>query len=117
MEEQNTNVQNLPSVPKGVGALIFGILSLVLCWYFMIPWVGLVLNIVALVFAIIAMGNGKKAIAEFAANPGKYKQGSLGLAKVGKILGLVGLIINIIFLILAILWSFIFAAAVSNYPY
>jgi magnesium-transporting ATPase (P-type) len=118
MEEQNTNTQPqsnlLPPVPGAVIALVFGIISLVLCWYFFIPFAGLVLNIVCLVFAIMAMGKGKKAMAAFEAAPGQYKQGSFSLAKIGKILGLVGLILNIIFLILAILWSFVFGSMMSS---
>ncbi len=118
MEEQNTNTTPqsnlLPPVPGGVIALVFGIISLVLCWYFMVPFVGLVLNAACLVFGIMAMNKGKKAMAMFEAAPGQYKQGSYSLAKVGKILGLVGLILNILFLILAILWSFVFGAFMSG---
>lgn len=119
MEEQNTTPQAQPQapVPGAVGALIFGIISLVLCWYFWIPWVGLVLTIATLVFGILAMSKGGKAVKEFNANPGQYKQGSLSLAKIGKILGIIGLILSIIFVILAILWSFIWGAAVTHMNY
>ena len=118
MEEQTTNTQPqsnlLPPVPGAIIALVFGIISLVLCWYFFIPFAGLVLNAACLVFGILAMSKGKKAMAAFEAAPGQYKQGSFNLAKIGKILGLVGLIVNIIFLILAILWTFVFGAFVSS---
>ena len=111
MEEQNTNpqpqTQMQTPVPGSIGALVFGIISLVLCWYFWIPIVGIVFNIVCLIFAIMAMGKGKKAIAAFEATPGQYKQGSLGIAKVGKILGLVGVILNALFLLLAIIFTII----------
>jgi hypothetical protein len=115
MEEQNTNLTALPPVPKGVSTLVFGIISIVLCWFFYIPWVGIVFTIITLIFGIIAMGSGKKAIAEFEANPGKYKPSSLGLAKTGKILGLVGMILSIIFLIIGVIVSFVFTAAVANF--
>ncbi len=119
MEEQNTNTQpqaqTVPPVPGAIMALVFGIISLVLCWYFWFPFVGLVLNIVCLVFGILAMGKGKKAMAEFNASPALYKPSSLGLAKVGKILGLVGLILNILFLIIAIIFSFVIGGAIVQH--
>jgi hypothetical protein len=114
MEEQNTNTQQqitpLPPVPGAIIALIFGIVSLVVCWYFFIPYAGILLNIACLVFAILAMGKGKKAMAAFEAAPGQYKTGSFNLAKIGKILGLVGVILNAIFIVVAILWTFVFGA-------
>lgn len=118
MEEQNTNTnqqpQVLPPVPGAIGALVFGIISLVLCWYFWFPIVGLIFNIACLIFAILAMNKGGKAMKEFEANAGKFKPGSLGLAKVGRILGIVGLILNIIFVIIAVIMTIIGGAALSN---
>jgi hypothetical protein len=118
MEETNTNTQPqsnlLPPIPGAVMSLVFGIISLVLCWYFIFPFVGLVLNIACLVFAIMAMGKGKKAIQAFEAAPGQYKQGSFSIAKVGKILGLVGVILNAIFLIIAIIMTVVGGAAWMN---
>jgi hypothetical protein len=111
--EENTNTpspttpQALPPIPGSIISLVFGILSLVLCWYFWIPFAGIVLCIAALIFGILGMSKGKKAIALFAEKPGQFKQGSLSLAKTGKILGLVGLILNAIFLIIAIIISII----------
>lgn len=115
MEEQNvTNEQQapttqaqpqaagLPPIPGSIISLVFGIISLVFCWYFWVPIAGIILCIACLIFGIIAMSKGKKAIALFNEAPGKYKQGSLGLAKTGKILGLIGLILNILFVILAV---------------
>lgn len=118
MEEQITNtqptVQNAAPVPGAVVSLVFGIISLVLCWYFWIPIAGLVLSILCLVFAILAMSKGKKAMAEFTANPGVYKQGSFNIAKIGKILGLVGLILNAIFVLIAIIFTVIGGALLGS---
>ncbi|MEI7425200.1 MAG: hypothetical protein WCK10_03725 [Candidatus Staskawiczbacteria bacterium] len=117
MEEQVTNTQpqaqTVPPVPGAIIALVFGIISLVLCWYFWFPIVGLVLNILCLVFAIMAMGKGKKAMAEFTANPTLYKPSSFNLAKVGKILGLVGVILNGILLLVAIIFTIIGGALIG----
>lgn len=99
--------QALPPIPGSVISLVFGIISLVLCWYFWVPFAGIVLCIASLIFAIVAMSKGKKAIALFNQAPGQYKQGSLSLAKTGKILGLIGVIVNAIFLIIAIIISII----------
>jgi len=113
--EENTNTQPqttppaqaLPPIPGSIISLIFGIISLVLCWYFWVPFAGIVLCIASLIFAIVAMSKGKKAIALFNETPGQYKQGSLSLAKTGKILGLIGIIVNAIFLIIAIIISIV----------
>lgn len=121
--EENTNTQPqatppaqpqaLPPIPGSVMSLVFGIISLVLCWYFWIPFAGIVLSIVALIFGILAMSKGKKAMALFTQSPGQYKQGSFSLAKIGKILGLIGLILNAIFLIIAIIISILGGAYMS----
>ena len=119
MENQNPSnpVVTQETLPGALLALIFGIISLVFAWYFWIPFVGLVFNIATLVFAIVAMKKGGSAVKLFNENPGKYRQGHRGMANTGKILGIIGLILNIIFLILAILWTFIWGAAVSSTTY
>lgn len=66
----------------GIGALICGIIGLVLCW---VPIVGLILSIVAVVLG----GKGKRTLPE----------GKKGMALAGFILGIIGLIISIIVLI------------------
>jgi len=66
----------------GVGALICGIIGLVLCW---VPIVGLILSIVAIVLG----GKGKRTLPD----------GKRGMAVAGFILGIIGLVISIIVLI------------------
>ncbi|MEI6124021.1 MAG: hypothetical protein WCQ95_10390 [Bacteroidota bacterium] len=118
MEEQNTNTQpqtNVqPPVPGAIGALVFSIISLVLCWYFWFPVVGLIFNILCLVFGIMAMGKGKKAMAAYEATPDQFKKGSYSIAKIGKILGLVGLILNALLLIVAIVFTFVLGGAIMH---
>jgi len=112
--QPQTTPQALPPIPGSIMSLVFGIISLVLCWYFWVPFAGIVLCIASLIFGIVAMSKGKKAIALFTETPGQYKQGSLSLAKIGKILGLIGTIVNAIFLIIAIIISIIGGAAYMN---
>jgi thiol:disulfide interchange protein len=77
-----------------VGALVCGILGLVLCW---VPVVGLILAIVATVLG----GKGRKTLPE----------GKKGMALAGFIIGIIGLIIGIIYLIWWIVVAVIFGAA------
>lgn len=95
--------QGVPPIPGAIISLVFGIISLVFCWYFMIPIAGIILCIMCLIFGIIAMNKGKNAINLYNQTPDQYKKGSLGLAKAGKILGLIGLILNAIFIIISII--------------
>lgn len=71
-----------PSSGIAVGALICGIIGLVLCW---VPIVGLILSIVAIVLG----GKGKRTLPD----------GKRGMAVAGFILGIIGLVISIIVLI------------------
>jgi hypothetical protein len=71
-----------PSSGIGIGALICGIIGLVLCW---VPIVGLILSIVAVVLG----GKGRKTLPD----------GKRGMALAGFILGIIGLVISIIVLI------------------
>jgi len=83
-----------PSSGIGIGALICGILGLVLCW---VPIVGLILAIVAMVLG----GKGRKELPD----------GKRGMALAGFILGIIGLIIGIIYLIWWIVVAVIFGAS------
>ncbi|MFN4886281.1 MAG: CCC motif membrane protein [Bacteroidota bacterium] len=86
-------------LPGATGALVCGILSVVLCFFYGLP--GLVLGIVGLTLS-------KKAIAADTANPGMYD--GLGSAKAGKILSLIGTILSGLYFLL-ILIGFLFAAS------
>jgi len=117
MEEQNTNTQpqaqTVPPVPGAIMALVFGIISLVFIWFFLVPFLGLVLNITGLILGILAMKKGKKAMLDFEATPDIFSKGSFGLSKLGKVFGLIGLILNAIFLIVSIITSILGGAFFS----
>ncbi|MCL7764935.1 DUF4190 domain-containing protein [Polaribacter sp. Z014] len=86
MEKQN--------LPNATTSLVLGILSLVTCICYGI--IGLPLGIIALVL-------GNKAIKEYNENPENYN--SANNANAGKIMGIIGIILNAIF-ILFIGWFF-----------
>ena len=83
-----------PGSGLGVGALVCGIIGLVLC---LVPFVGLILSIVAVVLG----GKGRKTLPE----------GKRGMALAGFILGIIGLVISIIYLIWWIVVVAIWGAA------
>ena len=80
------------TLPNSTAALILGILSIVTCCCYGI--IGLPLGIVALVL-------GNKAMKIYYEQPENYK--GEGNAKAGKVLGIVGIILNVIF-IAYIIW-------------
>jgi hypothetical protein len=92
-------------MPGAVMWMVFGIISVCLLWFGIIPFAGIFLAIVALVFGILAFIKGKKLGKEFEANPGKYKPASKVFIKVASITGLVGLILSCIFLVLGIIMT------------
>jgi prolipoprotein diacylglyceryltransferase len=126
MENQEVNpIPQAPVTPPPAGGpqilmpgailwMIFGIISVILCWYGFIPVAGIFLAIISLVFAILAFTKGKKMMAEFQANPGKYKPASAGLIKTAKITGLIGLIISCIMLVVGIIVTIVAFTASSS---
>lgn len=89
----------LPNVPFAVPALVLGIIGVALCWCY---GIGLIPSIIALVF-------GVKSRKTFATNPGQYQGG--GMATAGFVLGIVGVVANVLFILLYI---FIFGTIFSN---
>ena len=79
-------------LPNATTSLVLGILSLVTCICYGI--IGLPLGIIALIL-------GNKAIKEFNENPDNYD--SVGNASTGKITGIIGIVLNTIY-ILVIVW-------------
>lgn len=77
-------------LPNGIAVLILGIASILSCCFY---GIGLILAIVALVLA-------KKDTALYNQNPEGYANYSQ--IKTGKILAIIGLVINIIYLLFAI---------------
>lgn len=79
-------------LPNGKTALVLGILSLVTCICY---------GVIGLPLGIIAFVLGNKAMKVFNENPENYE--SVGNASAGKIMGIIGIILNTVF-ILTIVW-------------
>lgn len=77
-------------LPNGIAVLILGIASILSCCFY---GIGLVLSIIALVLA-------KKDTALYNQNPDGYS--NYGQIKTGKILAIIGLVINLIYLLFTI---------------
>lgn len=84
MERQN--------LPNATTSLVLGILSIVTC---------LCYGVIGLPLGIIAVVLGNKALKEYQEAPENFK--GEGNAKAGKITGIIGIILNTLYL-LAILW-------------
>jgi SNF family Na+-dependent transporter len=79
-------------LPNATTSLVLGILSLVTCICY---------GVIGLPLGIIAFILGNKATKEFNENPENYD--SVGNASAGKIMGIIGIILNTIY-ILIIIW-------------
>jgi len=75
-----------PRNGMGTAALVFGILALLTCWF---PVVGLLLGILAIIFAVIGRGRVKKLQAT-----------NKGAATTGLVLGVLSVIVNLIISVL-----------------
>lgn len=80
-------------LPNATTALVLGILSLVTCICY---------GVIGLPLGIIAFILGNKATKEYNENPENYE--SVGNASAGKIMGIIGIILNTAF-ILTIVWA------------
>jgi len=81
------------ALPNATAVLILGILSIVTCCCYGV--VGLILGIVALVLA-------KKDKGLYLANPSVYTEGSYKNLNAGRICAIIGLVLNIIYLLMYI---------------
>ena len=82
--------------PGAIAKLVLGALSIVLCWT-VIP---------GIVLGLIARGGPSPDEIE-AQNPGKYTPASLNLHKIGRILGLVGWPVSILWAIIWIIYGIV----------
>lgn len=95
MEEQ----KQLQTVPKSVGALVLGILSLGFSFVY---------GIFGIPLGIIALNLASKAKRMYKENPGIYSEGSYKMAHSGYVMGLIGLILSsVIFFIVIIVIVFL----------
>ncbi|MFT6981422.1 MAG: serine/threonine protein kinase [Crocinitomicaceae bacterium] len=80
------------SLPNATGALVCGILGILFSWMGILAVVGMILDIIALSLATGSISKYKK-------NPDLYTRSSLGNAKTGQVLGIIGLCLFSIILI------------------
>jgi len=104
MEENiNTQPQATPpaqtqtAVPGAVVAFVFGIISI--CTFYMGAWF-VVPGLIPLIFGLVGWSKGKKAEKIYAENPANYVKAHGTFAKIGKILGLIGWILSIVFMVI-----------------
>ena len=110
MEELDDNVEmnNLGTkkVPNNVGILVLGICSIFPgCFCYGVP--GIVCGIIALVMSTKA----NKLIEE---NPGMYDEASKQLVKAGKICGIIGLSLSILYFLFLIIYFIFVGTALSS---
>ena len=91
-------------LPNATAVLILGILSIEGCCFYA----------VGVIFSIIALVMAKKDMALYAINPDAYD--NYGNLKTGRILAIIGLVLNIISIITAIAFIAIFGWAVMQDP-
>lgn len=118
MDNNNTNQNQggfqqqpmgyLPPLPNATGALVLGILSIVFSFCYGI--VGIILGIIGLILA-------NKATQLFEQNPNGYSQPSLGNAKTGKILSIIGLVLSALVLIYFIIVLAFLGSILGNLPW
>lgn len=84
----NSGIQQ--NLPNATGVLVLGILSIILCWCYGV--VGIILGVIALILA----GSAKKA---YNMNPSLYTPNSFNNVKIGRICAIIGLVLNLLFVI------------------
>lgn len=89
--------------PGSIGAMIMGIIAVILCWYSFIPIVGFFFFIPSLILGIIAMKRGKKYAEELQKDPEAWARPSVGFLKAAKITGLVSVIAGPVMLLIGII--------------
>lgn len=84
------------NLPNSTTILILGILSILLCWWHLLSFAGIVLGIIALVLA-------NKELSVYRKNPSRYTLSSLNNVRTGRICAIIGLSISILIFIFVIL--------------
>lgn len=88
--------------PGSVGAMIMGIIAVVLCWYSVIPIAGFIFFIPALILGIIALKRGRKYEKNIQIDPEAYTKVSSTFLKVARITGLISIIAGSVMLLIGI---------------
>jgi hypothetical protein len=90
--------------PKTIGSLIMGIIAVCLCWFSIIPIVGLIFFIPSFILGLVAFLRAKKGYKEVTGNPEAYAKASEGLLKGAKITGLISVIAAPAMLVIGFIW-------------
>lgn len=101
-------VQTLTAVPGAVIAFVFGIIALCTCFlgvYAVVP------GLIPLIFGIIGWSKGKKAEKIYAENPANYVKAHGSFSKLGKIFGLIGWILAILFMLIGLVLVLVVGSA------
>lgn len=88
-------------LPNATAILVLGICSIVGCICYGIP--GVICGIIALIM-------GGKAMREYEANPNMYTLSSFNNAKAGRICGIIGTILSVLYIVFLIVYVIFFAS-------
>jgi hypothetical protein len=89
-------------------SLSFGMISLMLCWFFWVPVYGVALTILTFILAVMAIIFGRKLKKQSANSLDMVDTEYLRNAKIGRVLGYSGVFFSIICFIFAILFTVYF---------
>ena len=108
-QNMNSNpFQFRPAAPSSTAALVLGIVSLVTFFCY---------GIVGIVLGIIAIAQANKSIQASNENPGMYSESSIGNAKAGKIMGIIGIILGALVLLYVIFIFVLIGTMFSHLPW
>jgi hypothetical protein len=84
------------NLPNSTTILVLGILSILLCWWHLVSFAGIVLGLISLIKA-------KRELSVYHANPSAFTLSSLNNVKTGRICAIIGLSISVIIFLFVIL--------------
>ncbi|MBN3034053.1 MAG: hypothetical protein JW861_00560 [Bacteroidales bacterium] len=105
--KDQTQIQQV-SLPNSTIVLVFGILSIALCWCH--GFFGLILGIVALILV-------GKDMALYQSNPDHYTPVSISNTRTGRTTAIIGVILSSLWLVVVLIYLLIFGAAFSLIPW
>jgi hypothetical protein len=91
-------------VPGTIGAMIIGIIAVILCWFCWIPVAGFFFFVPSFVMGLLAFLRASKREKMLKENPEKYTVISAGFLKTARITGLISFIASSATLIAGVIW-------------
>ena len=95
-QQQQYHLGGQENVPNSVGAMVCGIIGVLLSIWGIIGLIGLALSIVGLALGVTGVGKYKR-------NPDQYTRSSFGQANAGMILGIIGISLFLLMLFFALM--------------